>query len=115
MRFQFVFRAADYDRAVAFYRDALGLRISYSWDRGDDRGTMFEAASGIIEVVSDDLGLRGPKKLGVSIEVDDVEARYAACLAAGVAIEGELAERPWGTREFVVLDPDGNAVTFFET
>ncbi len=29
-------------------------------------------------------------------------------------IEHELAERHWGTREFVLLDPDGNAVTFFQ-
>jgi hypothetical protein len=27
---------------------------------------------------------------------------------------GELSEQPWGTREFSILDPDRNAVTFFE-
>src|SRR5262245_10730992 len=25
-----------------------------------------------------------------------------------------LASKPWGTREFAILDPDGNLLTFFE-
>jgi catechol 2,3-dioxygenase-like lactoylglutathione lyase family enzyme len=25
-----------------------------------------------------------------------------------------LEDKPWGTREFAVLDPDGNLITFYE-
>ena len=57
-----MFEARDYEAAVAFYRDGLGLPVVYSWDRGADRGSFFGAASGIIEVVSDHMGLRGPNK-----------------------------------------------------
>ena len=44
MRFHFVFEAEDYDKTVAFYRDALELPIVEGWDRGADRGRMFQAA-----------------------------------------------------------------------
>lgn len=114
MRFHFVFEAEDYDKTVAFYRDALELPIVEGWDRGADRGRMFQAASGIVEVVSEAGGLRGWKKQGIVIEVEGIDAVYERLREKGVAIELELAERPWGTREFVLLDPDGNAVTFFE-
>ena len=113
-RFHYVFEAADYDAAVAFYRDKLGLPIVESWDRGDDRGTMFQAASGIVEVVSDAAGLRGPHRRGICIEVQGIDEVEARLRANGVTFELPLGDRPWGTRELVVLDPDGYAVTYFE-
>ncbi len=49
------------------------------------------------------------------VAVDDIEALYAECLQAGVVHpNGALEEKPWGTREFVTLDLDGNAIFFFE-
>ena len=50
--FRFVFFARDYERTLAYYRDGLGLPIRDSWDSGpDDQGTVFAAASGLIEVL----------------------------------------------------------------
>ena len=112
-RFQFVFEAEDYDRSVAFYSDVLQLPVVHSWDRGRDRGAFFGAGSGIVEVVSDAGGFRGPRRQGVSIEVDDPPALYRRIRDTGVPFALELTEQPWGTVEFAVLDPDGNAVTFF--
>ncbi|HEV8564117.1 MAG TPA: VOC family protein [Actinomycetota bacterium] len=114
-RFQFAFEAADYDASVWFYRDALGLPVVDSWDRGNDRGTFFQAAAGIIEVVSQSGDLRGPKKQGVVIEVDDAVETFRAIGGRGVTVLWEPQRRPWGTIEFVVLDPDGNAVTYFSS
>ena len=113
-RFHYVFEAADYDAAVAFYRDTLALPIVESWDRGDDRGTMFQAASGIVEVVSDAAGLRGPHRRGICIEVQGIDAVEQELRAKGATLELPAGPRPWGTRELVVLDADGQAVTFFE-
>jgi hypothetical protein len=40
---------------------------------------------------------------------------YEHCQACQVVHpDGGLREQPWGTREFTILDPDRNAVTFFE-
>ncbi len=45
-----------------------------------------------------------------SIEVDDVDARYAAARASGAEIVHELTDEAWGVRRFFVRDPDGHVV-----
>jgi catechol 2,3-dioxygenase-like lactoylglutathione lyase family enzyme len=62
---RFIFRAKDYDASVTFYRDGLELPIVGSWDRGpDERGTLFQAASGIIEVLALALAHRSRRNQG---------------------------------------------------
>jgi hypothetical protein len=50
----------------------------------------------------------------VYIRTDDIEALYDHLRKAGVAIHpnGHLAVKPWGQKEFSVLDPDHNLLTF---
>lgn len=60
------------------------------------------------------MGLRGPNRLGVCIQVEDVDEVYRHVVDACLTVERPPEERPWGTREFFLLDPDGHAVTFFE-
>ena len=43
-----------------------------------------------------------------------IEEYYGACRARGAAIALELGERPWGVRDFRVLDPSGNRIGFAE-
>jgi catechol 2,3-dioxygenase-like lactoylglutathione lyase family enzyme len=50
-----------------------------------------------------------------SIEVDGIEELYKECVERDVVHpNGKLDDTEWGTRQFVVLDPDGNIVTFWE-
>ncbi|UGQ14307.1 VOC family protein [Yinghuangia sp. ASG 101] len=51
-----------------------------------------------------------PVDADVSIEVDDVDAVYAACVARGDHIVHPLTDEPWGVRRFFVEDPDGRVV-----
>lgn len=52
----------------------------------------------------------------VYIRVRDIDALYRSLMDRGVAIHpnGALANRPWGQREFALLDPDHNLLTFGE-
>lgn len=43
----------------------------------------------------------------IVIEVDDLDALYAHVLAEKWRIADHLAVRPWGSRDFRVIDPDG--------
>lgn len=52
---------------------------------------------------------------GCRVQVHEIEGLYAQC--AGQAIvhpNAPLESKPWGTKEFAILDPDGNLVTFYE-
>jgi len=49
----------------------------------------------------------------VSIQVDNVDATYAAALQAGSEIVHPLTDEPWGVRRFFgffVRDPDGHVL-----
>jgi catechol 2,3-dioxygenase-like lactoylglutathione lyase family enzyme len=46
----------------------------------------------------------------VSVEVDDVDAAYAAAQTAGYEIVHPLTDEPWGVRRFFVREPASGAV-----
>lgn len=50
----------------------------------------------------------------VYIRTDEIEALYQGLLNKNVAIHpnGHLSTRPWGQKEFSLLDPDHNLLTF---
>ncbi|WP_298712762.1 VOC family protein [Chitinophaga sp.] len=50
----------------------------------------------------------------VYIRTDDIEALYATFLANSVGIHpnGGLEVKPWWQKEFSILDPDNNLLTF---
>lgn len=52
----------------------------------------------------------------VYIRVQDIDTLYNELKDAGVAIHpnAPLQTRPWGQREFALLDPDNNLLTFGE-
>jgi catechol 2,3-dioxygenase-like lactoylglutathione lyase family enzyme len=121
-QFRFAYFTPDYDSTVAFYRDGLGLPILESWDRdAGDRGALFAAASGIIEVlvrpnsgdachVWDD---RRPQGAFMVIEVEDVERTYRRAIEKGLPIQQQLTPQAWGHRSFCVREPNGLTLYFF--
>ena len=46
----------------------------------------------------------------MSVEVDDVDAAYAAVRAGGAEIVHPLQDEEWGVRRFFVRDPNGRVV-----
>ncbi|MFJ9080353.1 VOC family protein [Streptomyces sp. NPDC102278] len=51
-----------------------------------------------------------PVNPDLSIEVDDVDAAYAAVLEQGAEIVHPLQNEEWGVRRFLVRDPNGQVV-----
>jgi catechol 2,3-dioxygenase-like lactoylglutathione lyase family enzyme len=50
----------------------------------------------------------------VYIRTNDIDALYQSLLAHNIAIHpnGQLELKPWGQKEFALLDPDNNLLTF---
>ena len=121
-QFRFAYFTPKYEETVAFYRDGLELGVAGGWDRTpDDRGTVFAAPSGMIEVLafppsgkSDHLwDPRPPQGAFMVIEVESVESLYQLALEKGLPIQEALKEHPWGHRGFCVSDPNGLTIFFF--
>ncbi|MGB2589294.1 MAG: VOC family protein [Candidatus Acidiferrum sp.] len=55
-----------------------------------------------------------PNLLAASIPVENLKALYLAYEAAAVPFHQDLKKQPWGARDFIVRDPDGNLIHFSE-
>jgi catechol 2,3-dioxygenase-like lactoylglutathione lyase family enzyme len=97
----------DPDRARQFYADVLGLEpvMDHGWIV-----TLADPGTGgcQISLVSSDR--TAPVVPAVSVQVDDVDAAYAAAVATGAEIVHPLTDEAWGVRRFFVRDPDGNVL-----
>jgi MerR family transcriptional regulator, thiopeptide resistance regulator len=45
---------------------------------------------------------------GLVVFVDDVDAHYERAKARGARVEGEPSDKPYGQREYGVIDPEGH-------
>ena len=53
--------------------------------------------------------------LSASIAVagaDEIRSLFEEFLSAGVAFRQPLSRKPWGARDFIIADPDGNLLLF---
>jgi catechol 2,3-dioxygenase-like lactoylglutathione lyase family enzyme len=120
--------SSDMERSIAFYRDRLGLALGYHnegfakltkdgielhlWAATDE--TWKSRSGGTCPVVSGaESFIAGTASC--RIEVEGVADLYRVIEPLGLLHpNAKLADTDFGTREFGVLDPDGNLVTFFE-
>lgn len=119
-----VVEADDYDEAVRFFRDVLGMPEEAAFaEGGDDRVVILEAGRATLEIASpahkraiDEIetdGLTG-SSIRVALEVDDAHATTDAAVAAGAALQASPRETPWRSLNSRIAAPAGLEVTFFE-
>lgn len=117
-----VVTADDYDEAVAFYRDALGLpeRASYSSENGRvvileiERATLEIADPGQAEFIDEvEVGRRVAGKYRVALEVDDAEATTRTLTDAGATVIAEPTRMPWNSLNARLETPGGIQLTLF--
>lgn len=106
----------DLDRAKAFYRDTLGLQVTFE----DQDSAFFELEGASLMLLSiagaQDLlssaAVAAQRPAGATSQlvsfVDDVDAVYAGLAAKGVEFVREPIDRAWGMRTAHFKDPDGN-------
>ena len=116
MRVRFELFVREMAAAVAFYTGVLGFDLireepGYSSLR---RGEVLLGLGPISKLPAEggyftrDIAQR---RLGLGVEivleVDDLDAYHARVLSSEYEISESLRERPWGLRDFRVVDPDG--------
>jgi len=111
VRIQNVFQVTrDMDRALAFYRDVLGLEVKF---RDGDKWCQLAAGDTRIALASPDEAAPADAGSVVVFEVGDLDGACAALEAAGTAVE---ARRDMGShgRTAAIRDPDGTLVQLFQ-
>ena len=101
---------ADMDRAVAFYRDTLGLELDY---RSGDEWAQFSA--GLIKLALHGTGSVATRPGGtIAFTVSDLDASKVKLTEHCVAIGHEGGGEGRGPRFVEFADPDGNVLALFE-
>jgi catechol 2,3-dioxygenase-like lactoylglutathione lyase family enzyme len=107
-----VFAVRDLEASLDFYKEKLGFSVAWRWGEPASRAGV---ALGDIEIQLDAAGAGAPPGPSVVYcHMIGVEAYYDACKKLGVTFSLPLGDRPWGMRDFRVIDLDGNRIGFGE-
>jgi methylmalonyl-CoA/ethylmalonyl-CoA epimerase len=113
---------SDFDEALAFYRDALGLEQLADWSSGDGRVVLLEAGRATLELFDEaqaetvdaiEAGRRVSGTVRLALRVADSEETARRLVAAGAGQVAPSVTTPWGDRNARVRAPDGMQLTLF--
>ena len=109
------FLVDDLERAIAYYREALGFQFGEPWGGFYAIGTRDGLELHLKHAPTNEAERRHRREhehLDAAAGVDGIEAFYAACVDGGALVVKPLTETPWGTLDFYVEDPDGHLLCF---
>jgi len=98
----------DLTNSVDFYNKIIGLEILHF----DEQMGFALLAKQRAEIAL--LKLKEFTPTGAYLYVNDVDEFYLYCKKLGAEISNELTEHPHGTKDFVIIDPDGNQIAIGE-
>jgi len=124
LQLRVVVEAADFEQALAFYRDALGLPEQAAFEgTGDARVVILDAGRATLELANPaqrrmidavEVGRDVSPPIRLAFEVTDATAATAALAAAGATVIAEPVETPWRSRNARLAGPAGLQLTLFE-
>lgn len=119
-----VVEAEDFETAVGFYRDALGLPVELDLEgEGGEHVVILDAGRATLELSNpaqvamiDDVevGRRVAPRLRVAFEVDDADGATTRLVAAGAELVAEPTRTPWDSLNSRLEAPAGLQLTLFE-
>jgi lactoylglutathione lyase len=118
-----VVTAADYDAALRFYRDVLGLPERAAFTSPGGRVTILEAGRATLEITDPphaafidevEVGRRVAGHIRVAFEVDDAETTTTALANAGATVIARPTRTPWNSLNARLEAPAGLQLTLFQ-
>ena len=112
----------DFDGALRFYRDALGLEEVADWSSESGRVIVLAAGRATLELLDEaqaatvdaiEAGGRVAGIVRLAIEVSDSTETADRLVAAGAERVAPTVKTPWGDRNARVRAPDGMQLTLF--
>jgi lactoylglutathione lyase len=117
-----VLTVQDFDGALGFYRDALGLDVEAVWASEGGHVTLLSAGRATLELVDEahaaeidrlEVGRRVAGPVRVAFQVPDSGALADALEAAGATRIAGPVTTPWNDRNVRLESPDGTQLTLF--
>jgi len=117
-----VVTAPDYDEALRFYRDVLGLPERGAYSSPGGRVTILEAGRATLELADPphaayidqvEVGQRVAGQIRVALHVGDAAAATAALAAGGATVIASPVPTPWRSLNARLAGPAGLQLTLF--
>lgn len=117
-----VLTVSDFDEAVRFYRDVLGLEQVADWSSDDGSVVLLEAGRATLELMDEpqaalvdriEAGRRVAGPVRLAFEVADSEETARRLVEGGAEEVAAAVAPPWGGRNARVQAPDGMQLTLF--
>ena len=114
----------NFEKAVSFYRDVLGLPLVSDWSTLKGKCVALSVEKATIEIIDhaqadyiDDveIGRRVSGRVRLAFQFPDVQAAVDKAEDAGVELVHDPVETPWKDVNARVLSPDGMQMTFFQS
>jgi lactoylglutathione lyase len=118
-----VVTADDYDEALRFYRDVLGLPVRADFSSDEGRVTLLDVGAATLEIADPaqaryidrvEVGHRVAGHLRVAFEVEDASATSEALEAGGAKVVAEPTLTPWNSLNARFDAPGSLHITVFE-
>jgi catechol 2,3-dioxygenase-like lactoylglutathione lyase family enzyme len=112
----------DFDQAITFFRDTLGLKQVAAWDNGGGHGVLLEAGRATLEIFDNaqaqaideiEVGRRVAGKFRLAFQTSDSEGVAKDLSRVGAEIVGGPVITPWGDRNVRLAGPEGIQLTLF--
>jgi len=103
---------SDLTRARSFYTERLGFEVDWEWRDAPGEPAFLQLSRAGLSIYLSERADRGPTGGLTFLYVSDVDQWCDELRERGLALDGEPQDRPWGNRELVVADPDGNRLCF---
>ncbi|MGA8430496.1 MAG: VOC family protein [Candidatus Sulfotelmatobacter sp.] len=111
---------ADIERSCEFFREKLGFSLVFSYGKPSYYAQVVRDAAHLnlrcVERTVIESGVRDREELlSASMTVataDEIKLLFLEFQSAGVNFQQKLKKQPWGAKNFVVKDPDGNLLLF---
>ena len=124
VQLRLVVEADDFEAAVAFYRDALGLREEQSFSNGPGaHGIILDAGRATLEIFNAaqkaavdqiEVGRQVAPRIRVAFEVDDSRATTRRLVQAGATEVAAPTVTPWQSVNARLDAPAGLHITVFQ-
>jgi len=124
LQLRLVVHAEDYDAALRFYRDALGMPVeeAYAGDGGAQvtilgagRATLELSNTAQVEMIDDvEVGRRVAPHLRLALEVPDTADATRRATEAGATLVAAPVETPWRSLNSRLEAPGGVQLTLFQ-
>ena len=112
----------DFDKAIAFFRDAPGLKQLAEWENDGGRGMLLDGGRATLEIFDEaqaraideiEVGRRVAGKVRIGFQAANSESVANELVTVGAEILGGPVVTPWGDRNVRLLCSEGIQLTLF--